>query len=149
MSTFLNEPKFAAQLGAAKRRGQKHFNFAYSIEQLADSQKPFWDIAVGSYVGICAWLWGLTGWWSFTFKTYGVDGELKPVNVNANDRVPVLTTPKGVVPELRIALDKLIESNPDVDALQTIVSVTYSLTKPTSTYGQNQNSVDHVGAISK
>lgn len=138
MSTFLNEPKFNAQLNSAKRRGQKHFNFAYSVEQLEATKKPFWEVAVGSYVGVCAWIWGLTGWWSFTFKTYGVDGELVPVNVNANERAPILTTSKNVVPELRRALDMLLDSNPDVDALQTVVSVTYSLTKPTSTYGQTK-----------
>lgn len=123
------------ELAVAKRKKQNHFNFAYSVEQAHKSGKPFYHVAVGSHLAMMAWWLDFTAYWSFTLKFYGVDGEVLPVNVNANERVSVRCSASKAQDHLLRALELALASHDDVEVVETIISITMSLTKPKSVYG--------------
>jgi hypothetical protein len=119
-----------------KKPVKKHHTFAYSVDAIA-AGASFKDAVTGDDLAIRAWLGNVRGWWSYTLKFYGFDGETLEVgNVSTNGRSDSMRGPHDVTHAMHQAIDEIKAAHEGFEGVASMVMVTYSLVKPKSVYGQ-------------
>ncbi len=119
-----------------KKPVKNHHTFAYSVDAIA-AGASFKDAVVGDQSAIRAWVQNKRGWWSYTLKFYGFDGQTLDVgDVSANGRSDVMRGPHDVTTSMHEAIERIKSEHDDFEGVASTVMITYSLVKPRSTYGQ-------------